>query len=167
MRESRNGLSGTLRAFKPPLRSGWLGCLLVLAVLLAPIANAQPPVSDDKPFAEHFLVLQISDADPETQNHVLSVAANLLEYYGPDKIDIEIVAFGPGIHLLFAGNERAERIASLDAQGVRFDGCMNTIDTITRETGHRPDLNPDMIPVKAGVAQILALTEKGYTLVRP
>jgi hypothetical protein len=167
MQESQHDLPRTLQISKRRRDTNWLGCLLALALLVAPIANAQPPVSDDKPFAEHFLVLQISDDDPETQNHVLSVAANLLEYYGPDMIDIEIVAFGPGIHLLFADNERTERIASLDAQGVRFDGCMNTIDTITRETGHKPDLSPDMIPVKAGVAQILALTEKGYTLVRP
>lgn len=140
---------------------------LLLFALLAPVANAETPVSEDKPFAEHFLALQISDQGADSQDHVLSVAANLLEYYGPDKIDIEIVAFGPGIHLLDADNERSERIASLAAQGVRFDGCMNTIDTITRKTGHKPDLNPNMIPVKAGVARLIELTEKGYTLVRP
>jgi uncharacterized protein len=45
--------------------------------------------------------------------------------------------------------------------------CMNTVETIVRETGQRPPLNPKVKPVEAGVAQILALTEKGYTLVRP
>ena len=44
---------------------------------------------------------------------------------------------------------------------------MNTVDTIERDTGSGRDLNPNAIPVEAGVAQILALTEKGYTLVRP
>lgn len=143
-----------------------LACLLSLA-LLAPIVHAETPVSEDKPFAEHFLALQISDDDAESQNHVLSVAANMLEYYGPDKIDIEIVAFGPGIHLLDADNERAEKIDSLSAQGVRFDACMNTVDTIKRKTGHAPDLNANVIPVEAGVARLLELKENGYTLVRP
>jgi hypothetical protein len=55
----------------------------------------------------------------------------------------------------------------LVAQGVRFDLCMNTVDTIERETGRRPQFNANAIPVEAGVAQILALTENGYTLVRP
>jgi intracellular sulfur oxidation DsrE/DsrF family protein len=50
---------------------------------------------------------------------------------------------------------------------VRFDVCMNTVDTIERTTGKRPKLNPKAIPIEAGVAQILALTKKGYTLVRP
>jgi intracellular sulfur oxidation DsrE/DsrF family protein len=55
----------------------------------------------------------------------------------------------------------------LVSQGVRFDVCMNTVDTIELKTGRAPQLNPNAQPVEAGVAQILALTEKGYTLVRP
>jgi hypothetical protein len=44
---------------------------------------------------------------------------------------------------------------------------MNTVDTIERDTGKRPELNPKAMPVEAGVAQILTLAKKGYTLVRP
>jgi intracellular sulfur oxidation DsrE/DsrF family protein len=97
----------------------------------------------------------------------LSVAYNLLKFYGPDKIAIEVVAFGPGIDLLRAHSQRRARVDSLIAQGVQFDVCMNTVETIERETGKTVDLNPKAVQVVAGVAQILALTEKGYTLVRP
>ena len=58
-------------------------------------------------------------------------------------------------------------VESLVAQGVRFDVCLNTVDTIERETGHRPDIIPVATPVQVGVGQILTLTENGYTLVRP
>jgi hypothetical protein len=44
---------------------------------------------------------------------------------------------------------------------------MNTVATIERETGKPVDLNPHAVKVDAGVAQILALTKKGFTLVRP
>ena len=87
-------------------------------------------MSESKPFAEKFLLLQLSDGDEEKQNKVLSVAANLLEYYGPDAIDIEITTFGPGVRLMYADNALRERISSLMAQGVRFTVCMNTINTI-------------------------------------
>jgi hypothetical protein len=50
---------------------------------------------------------------------------------------------------------------------VRFDICLNTVDTIERETGKRPDFIAEAIPVQVGVGQILSLTENGYTLVRP
>lgn len=121
----------------------------------------------DKPFAEHRLVLQLSDDDAKKQGLIISVANNLLKFYGPDKIAIEVVTFGPGIALLRADSPNRTFVDSLVAQGVQFDLCMNTVDTIKRETGHVPPFNPKARPVEAGVAQILALTEKGYTLVRP
>src|SRR5579863_2250974 len=121
----------------------------------------------DNPFADHHLVLQLSDDDAKKQSLVISVAYNLLKFYGPDRIAIEVVTFGPGIALLRADSPNRQFVDSLVAQGVRFDVCMNTIDTIKRETGHAPPLNPNAKPVEAGVAQILALTETGYTLVRP
>lgn len=121
----------------------------------------------EKPFVEHRLALQLSDDDTKKQSLVISVAYNLLKFYGPDKIAIEVVTFGPGIALLRADNPNRKFVDSLVAQGVQFDLCMNTVDTIKRETGQVPPFNPKARPVEAGVAQILALTEKGYTLVRP
>jgi len=98
---------------------------------------------------------------------VVSVAYNLLKLYGPDKVAIEVVAFGPGIDLLNPDNPSRKRVESLVAQGVRFDVCLNTVDTIERETGKRPEFIAAATPVPVGVGQILALTENGYTLVRP
>jgi intracellular sulfur oxidation DsrE/DsrF family protein len=69
--------------------------------------------------------------------------------------------------LLRADSPNRKFVDSLVAQGVRFDLCMNTVDTVKRETGRVPPFNPNARPVEAGVAQILALTEKGYILVRP
>jgi hypothetical protein len=45
--------------------------------------------------------------------------------------------------------------------------CGNTLDTIERETGKRPAVNPNAIEVKVGVGYLLTLAEKGYTIVRP
>jgi uncharacterized protein len=112
-------------------------------------------------------VLQLSDNDPGKQGLVISVAYNLLKLYDPDKVAIEVVTFGPGIDLLRPENPNRKLVESLVAQGVRFDVCLNTVDTIERETGKRPDIIPVAIPVQVGVGQILSLTENGYTLVRP
>lgn len=147
---------------------------ILSALLLAPLvrvaiptASAQQVPLQDKPFAEHKIVLQLSDGDAKKQALVLSVANNLLKAYAPDKIAIEVVTFGPGIDLLLSGSERRKQVESLIAQGVRFDICLNTVDTIERETGKRPDFIPAATPVQAGVGQILFLAENGYTLVRP
>lgn len=141
----------------------------VLAV--APVhAQTMPAVrksNPNKPFATHFIALQLSDADPKKQRLVLSVASNLIKEYGPDNIAVEVVAFGPGIALLTDTSEFRALVDSLVTQGIRFDVCGNTLDTIERETGTRPKLNPHAVEVQVGVGQLLSLSETGYTIVRP
>src|SRR3954463_4197822 len=143
------------------------GAAAVLMVALSAAAQAQQAPLQDKPFAEHRIVLQLSDNDPKKQGLVISVANNLMKHYDPDKIAIEIVAFGPGIELLKPDNPARKAVESLVAQGVRVDICLNTVDTLERESGKRPEFLPVATPVQVGVAQILFLTENGYTLVRP
>jgi intracellular sulfur oxidation DsrE/DsrF family protein len=150
--------------------AGLLGLVVLtslLAASISPAATAQPAPLPDKPFAEHRIVLQLSDNDPRKQSLVISVAYNLLKAYDPDKVAIEVVTFGPGIDLLRPDNSNRKLVESLVAQGVRFDVCLNTVDTIERETGKRPEIVPVATPVQVGVGQILSLTENGYTLVRP
>ena len=148
---------------------GFVNTAMAAVVLTAAASSvrAEPAPLPDKPFAEHRIVLQLSDNDPRKQSLVISVAYNLLKLYDPDKVAIEVVAFGPGIDLLFPDNTNRQRIESLVAQGVKFDICLNTVDTIERDTGKRPQYIPAATPVQVGVGQILALTENGYTLVRP
>jgi intracellular sulfur oxidation DsrE/DsrF family protein len=138
-----------------------------LMIVAASVAQAQPAPLPDKPFAEHRLALQLSDNDPKKEGLIISIANNLLKAYDPDKIAIEVVTFGPGIDLLRPENPNRQRVESLIAQGVKFDVCLNTVDSIERETGKRPEFIPAAIPVQVGVAQILTLTENGFTLVRP
>ena len=143
---------------------------MIAALLLALVpaaVRAQPAPLPDKPFAEHRLALQLSDNDPKKEGLIISIANNLLKAYDPDKIAIEVVTFGPGIDLLRPENPNRQRVESLIAQGVKFDVCLNTVDSLERETGKRPAIISAAIPVQVGVAQILSLTENGYTLVRP
>jgi len=143
---------------------------VIAALLIAaatPRAGAQQAPLQDKPFAEHKVVLQLSESDPKKAGLVISVANNLMKYYDPDKVAIEIVAFGPGIELLRPDNPARKAVESLVAQGVRIDLCLNTVDTLERESGKRPEFLSVATPVQVGVAQILHLTENGYTLVKP
>ncbi len=136
-----------------------LACVMALPLLAA--------AAEDKPFAEHKVVLQISDSEPAKQTLVLNVTNNILKAYGVDKVDVEIVAFGPGLNLLLANNPNAERINGLAGNGVRFSACQNTLTAMTRELGKEPALNPHATKVSAGVVRIIDLTEHGYTLIRP
>ena len=144
-----------------------VGVALTILTAAATPTRAQQAPLQDKPFAEHKVVLQLSDDDPRKQRLVLSVASNLMKFYDPDKVAVEIVAFGPGIDLLKPENPNRKLVESLVAQGARVDICLNTVDTVERDTGRRPEFIAAATPVQVGVAQILLLTENGYTLVRP
>ena len=141
--------------------------LVALFALFAAFAVSAAP-ADSKPFAEKKVVLQISDEDAYKQTLVLNVASNLIKHYGPDRIDVEIVAFGPGLRLLFADNSNASRIGSLaNDSGVRFSACENTTRKVTQALGHAPAFNPMAGHVSAGIVRIMELVEQGYTLVKP
>lgn len=144
------------------------GSLAAGSAMLAPAARAAGDTGEDtQPFVEHRLVLQLSDRAADKHALTLSVCYNLLKEYGPDLIAIEVVTFGPGIDLMRSASPQRARVDSLIAQGVRFSVCMNTVETVERETGKRVELNPQARKVQAGVARILALCEARYVLVRP
>lgn len=141
---------------------------LFLFVVLAVAAWPAGAEEADKPFAEARIVLQVADSDAATQARALSVANNLIKHYGgPDFVDIEIVAYGPGISLLYPDYADAERVSSLIVNGVRFVACLNTIDTIERQTGKRPAVIADAIRVQTGVARIVERAQQGFIVVRP
>jgi intracellular sulfur oxidation DsrE/DsrF family protein len=131
--------------------------------------NAEPvaKILQEKPFAQTRVALQISDGSEEKQALVLNVASNLLKFYGPDKIDIEVVAFGPGLRLLFKDNVNSQRIQELAAAGVRFSACDNTIAAMAKLLGHPPELNPIARIVPAGIVRMVELNKAGFFVARP
>ena len=138
--------------------------LLAVFLLGTSVSHAS---KESKPFAEERIVLQISDPNPFKQTLVLNVASNLLKHYGQDKVDIEIVAFGPGLRLLFKDNSNKTRITKLSGAGVQFSACKNTIRNMGKKLGHPPELNTVATPVSAGVVRIIDLVNQGYKLVKP
>lgn len=136
---------------------------LVLLVAMAFIS----PVHAASEFAEKHVVLQISDNDPFKQTLVLNVANNLIKHYGQEKVDVEIVAFGPGLRLLFENNANSDRINSLTTNNVTFAACGNTIEGMTKKLGHVPALHKDVKVVPGGVVRIMDLVDQGYQLIKP
>ena len=142
--------------------------LSVFLLLIAVSTSYQTQAAEeDKPFAEERIVLQISDSDPFKQTLVLNVANNLIKHYGQDKVDIEIVAFGPGLRLMFKENVNSGRIQGLTGSGVKFSACKNTIAGMTKKLGHAPELNSNAVPVSAGVVRIIELENQGFKLIKP
>lgn len=141
--------------------------LLVFATLTSNYVFAEEEEEEDKPFAEHKFVLQISDMDPAKQTLVLNVAGNILKAYGEDAAEVEIVAFGPGLRLLFEDNANSGRIDRLVDRTVRFFACENTINNMSKKIGEPLKVNAHASSGKGGIIRIKELVDRGYILVKP
>jgi intracellular sulfur oxidation DsrE/DsrF family protein len=140
---------------------------LFVMIPLVMMSVATPARSADETFATYKYVLQASDMSPGKQVLVLNNASNLLEAYPPGAVQVEIVAYGPGLRLLFAENGNAKRIDSLSQSGVRFSACGNTLKAMTKMLGYTPKLNPDAKLVPGGVVRIGDLVRQGYVYIKP
>ena len=80
---------------------------------------------------------------------------------------IVVVAYGPGLKMLFKDSAAAARIAEADAAGIEFDACNNTLQGMAKALGHTPELQPAAVIVPAGVVRIMQLEKSGFEYVRP
>lgn len=140
---------------------------LLLTIAWLPAAAAEAPEH-----GIHRLVVYISEADVAKMNAVLDVAANVSRHYSGlgEEVEIEVVAFGHGLHMLRADSSPVkQRLLNFlqSMVNVTFQACGNTLDTMERNEGARPPLIEDVGTVQTGVAHLLQRSEEGWTLVRP
>jgi intracellular sulfur oxidation DsrE/DsrF family protein len=126
-----------------------------------------PALAADQSLAEYKYVLHISDMDPSKQELILNNARNLLDAYPPGDVEVEIVAYGPGLRLMFAENVNAQRLDSLSQSGVKFSACGNTLKGMAKLLGEEPKLNPAATVVPGGIVRIGELARQGYIYVKP
>lgn len=127
----------------------------------------QPELIKQHPFATVHLVIQVSENDPARWTLALNNAQNMLDDMGDDKIQIVMVAYGPGLRMFLAESPVAARIASLDAEGVEFDACHNTMENMAKKLGHLPALVPQAVVVPSGVVRIVQLEAHGFRYIKP
>ncbi|OAF15285.1 hypothetical protein AXW67_16345 [Bradyrhizobium neotropicale] len=121
---------------------------------------------------EHRLILQVNTNDPAAMNLSLNNATNVAEYYKGlgEKVKIEVVTFGPGLHMLRDDTSpvkaRIEEMA-LSAPEVSFKACGNTQEKMQKAENKPIPIIKQAEVVKSGVVRVIELQEKGWTYVKP
>ncbi len=137
-----------------------LGALLGGMLLLGAVAMPAIGHAEDKA----KMVIQVSDNDPAKWNLALNNAKNIQKDIGKDKVDLEIVAYGPGIGMLKAESEVANRIQEAADSGVQVMACENTM---RNQKLSKTDMNAKVGYVSSGVVEIMQKQQQGYTYLRP
>ena len=138
--------------------------VIVSALALTMSFASLNAVAADAPAAKEKLIMQVSDADPAKWNLALNNAKNVQQAYGADKVDVEIVVYGPGIAMLKSDSLSAGRIDEAKKANITILACENTMknNKLTKE-----DMLPNTSYVAVGVAQIIKRQREGYAYVRP
>jgi intracellular sulfur oxidation DsrE/DsrF family protein len=136
------------------------GALLGGALLLGALATPAVSAADDKA----KLVIQVSEDNPAVWNLALNNAKNIQKDLGKDKVDLEIIAYGPGINMLKAESEVANRIDEAISTGVQVMACENTM---RNQKLSKDDMNVKVGYVPSGVVEIMQRQQHGYAYLRP
>jgi uncharacterized protein len=120
----------------------------------------------------HRLVLQVNTNEPATMNLALNNAANVEQYYKElgEPVEIEIVTFGPGLHMLRDDTSPVkDRIKAMAEKmpSISFKACGNTQENMHKAENKAIPLIPQATLVKSGVVRVMELQEQGWTYVRP
>ena len=136
------------------------GVIAVLSLALAMAAPAQAPQASVRP----KVVLQMSDADPAKWNLALNNAKNVQTDLGAANVDVELVAYGPGIGMLKADSIVGNRVDEAMAAGVKVVACENTMHA---QKLAQADMLGKISYVQAGVVEIMQRQQQGWSYIRP
>jgi intracellular sulfur oxidation DsrE/DsrF family protein len=126
-------------------------------------ARSPEPMKSAQSSRQH-VIIQVSDADPGKWNLALNNARNVQHDMGAGNVDIEIVAYGPGIGMLRKNSAVAPRIDEATLGGVKVVACENTMH------GHKltkSDMLDGIGYVPAGVVEIMKRQQEGWSYLRP
>ena len=119
----------------------------------------------------HRIAFHVDENDPKRMNLVLNNAQNVKAYYDEkgEETHIEIVAYGPGLHMLRAESPVRDRIEamSLADENLTFAACGNTHRKMSEQAGADVELLEEAEMVPSGVVRLVELDEAGWSYIRP
>ena len=122
----------------------------------------------------HHIAIQVDQNDPQVMNLALNNVNAIIETYRArnEDVDIDVVAYGPGLHMLRADTspvqERIKRLKDMVFPGkIQFSACNNTKQGMEKAEGHAISVVSDATIVPSGVVHLMELQEQGWSYVRP
>lgn len=148
---------------------------LVLSTQIGSSAKISAPAKNSAAASQkrpHRLVVQVDVNDPAVMNLALNNVSNVAQHYSEigQKVEIEVVAFGPGLHMLRDDTSPVKaRIKSMSEAmpELAFSACGNTRENMTRTEAKEIPLVSQAKVVKAGVVRLMELQEQGWSYLRP
>ncbi len=162
-----------------------VGCLAGLSPLAAYAQEERPrketvrtaqakPKASKKETSEkvHKIAIQVAENNPQLMNLALNNANNIISHYkkAGEKVVVEIVTFGPGLHMLRDDTspvkQRIQQM-SLEVPDVAFIACANTQQNMSKQENKDITLMSEAKMTPSGVVRLAELQRQGYAYIRP
>jgi uncharacterized protein len=148
-----------------------LFCNAIAAVLMLAMTAATAVAADPK---EHRVAIQVDQNDPAVMNMVLNNASNVMEHYKSrgETVQIEIVAYGPGLHMLRADTspvqDRIKQVLDTSFPStITFSACNNTKEGMEKREGKAISIVSQAHLVPSGAVRLIELQEQGWQYLKP
>src|SRR5262245_37656927 len=120
----------------------------------------------------HKVAIQVSENNKAQMDLALNNAKNITDYYKAkgETAFIEIVTYGPGLHMLRADTSPVrERIApmALENPDLKFIACGNTQANQSKAEGKDVPLISEATVMPSGAVRLMELQAQGYAYIRP
>jgi intracellular sulfur oxidation DsrE/DsrF family protein len=138
--------------------------LFLVSASAALLALALPQlVVAQSAMAKNRALFQVTDNDPARWTLILNNMQNLREGVGGEPVEIELVAYGPGINMLKSDSSVKQRIAEALKSGVKVNACQNTMNGMKLTA---PDMLPEIGYVPSGVVEVMRKQQQGWAYIR-
>jgi len=141
--------------------------LLVVLFSVSVLALGDTEFAEPKPAIDNprKIVFSIKSGDDGEIHHVLSSANNVLKYYGPENVEMKIVAYYHGIKTLKKVHKHiALRVKALMLLDVEFIACRNTMTT---KKIREEELIEGTEIVTAGIVEMIERVKEGWVNIVP
>jgi intracellular sulfur oxidation DsrE/DsrF family protein len=116
---------------------------------------------------KHHILLQWTEADTVGQWAMTKHVGNLLDDFGQDNVQLEVIAYGAATFAVSTSRPQtlqAKAIEDLTKRGVVFHVCHHAMDLLGVKES---ELQPTVTPVKGAMWYITSKYDEGWQILRP
>ena len=131
-----------------------VACITTMA-LLTTVVHAQN--------SPHRVIFVLTSSEEADWRLTLGNIHNLLSGMPPNSVEVELVAYGPGLSFEKRGSSAEQEIRLLETNHVRFVACEKSM---RMQQVTLADLPAGVVSVPSGVVEVVSKQEQGWTYIK-
>lgn len=144
------------------MKTIWMIIIVAIVAVASDVNYAKPKPSLDNP---RKIIIQINHDGDKILGGALNNITNIMAAYGPEMVNIKVVAFADGIVILQErGNPFYERVRGMMDLGVEFIACGKTM--ATRKLTMK-EMIKGVSYADTGLTEVIERQQEGWIYVRP